>query len=330
MNKSIKISLNYFLGPLLFVILCYVLYIQVRNQPELGTRWQEIKQSWQSPYLWLSLALMPLNWGIESVKWKYLLSHLEKVSFLRALKSVFAGCSITLLTPNRIGEYGGRILYLKNENRLRGISLTILGSMSQLLITILIGFGGLTFLQYSGQNSHNISEILPGKSLQLLWIITLATLVVMVLLFFNEGFIARWIFRIPGAKKLEVFSNLLSSYSGKELLTLTAMSAVRYIVFVLQFWLMLKAMQVHIGLWLSVVLLSVFYLLLAMAPSIGFTELPLRAIAGVQVLGIATQNKLGVEAASLGIWLTNIFIPAIVGTILISGVRIINKKNEVI
>jgi uncharacterized membrane protein YbhN (UPF0104 family) len=64
---------------------------------------------------------------------------LEAISFLKSLKCVFAGCSITMLTPNRTGEFGGRILFLKKENRAKAISINIVGSIAQLLVTMVLG-----------------------------------------------------------------------------------------------------------------------------------------------------------------------------------------------
>jgi hypothetical protein len=42
-----------------------------------------------------------------------------------------------------MGEYAGRVLFLNEGNRLRSISLTIVCSMSQLIITLLMGCIGL-------------------------------------------------------------------------------------------------------------------------------------------------------------------------------------------
>ena len=61
---------------------------------------------------------------------------------------MLAGCSITMLTPNRIGEYGGRIMYVQEQHRLKAISLTILGSISQLTITMFMGTTGLAILKF--------------------------------------------------------------------------------------------------------------------------------------------------------------------------------------
>ena len=148
MTKTLKIFFHYVLGPALFFILMISLYRQIAAKPNLAAQWAAIKNNWFSWKLLLVLALMLLNWGIEARKWQLLMRHLQPFSISTAFKSVLAGSSITVLTPNRIGEYGGRILYVKAENRIKAISLTIVGSISQLLITLLMGCLGLLFFKY--------------------------------------------------------------------------------------------------------------------------------------------------------------------------------------
>ena len=47
--------------------------------------------------------------------------------------------SLAMNTPNGSGEYFGRILYVKEGNRLRAITLTLVGSISQLIVTMVLG-----------------------------------------------------------------------------------------------------------------------------------------------------------------------------------------------
>ena len=90
---------------------------------------------------------MFVNWSLEALKWKISVQSVQPVSFFRSLKAIFSGVSFSVTTPNRTGEYFGRVLYMDEGNRLRVISLTILGSISQLLVTIFFGLLGLLILQ---------------------------------------------------------------------------------------------------------------------------------------------------------------------------------------
>src|SRR5690242_551562 len=150
LNRNIKIFINYFLGPLLFIWLSWSIYQQVKHQPDIEKTWQHIRESMSGKRILLVVAvilLMIVNWGIEALKWKISVRSIQKVSWLKSLQAVFSGVSFSVSTPNRIGEYLGRVLYMDEGNRLRTISATIVGSLSQLIITLIAGCIGLFVLK---------------------------------------------------------------------------------------------------------------------------------------------------------------------------------------
>src|SRR5580765_7664953 len=90
LNKNIKIFLNYFFGPLLFLWLSYSIYNQVKHQPDLKTSWIKIKQSLQSTEIWdlaIVIFLMIINWSIEALKWKISIQKVQPVSFSRSFRA---------------------------------------------------------------------------------------------------------------------------------------------------------------------------------------------------------------------------------------------------
>ena len=324
MNKSIKLIVNYVLGPLLFVVLAYTLYKQIVNQPDLNLRWAQIKMSWQNSLFWIVVVLMFLNWGIEALKLKYLLSHLEKLSFWKSLQSVFAGSSITMLTPNRTGEFGGRILFVSEKNRIKAISANIMGSISQLVVTIFLGTLSLFYFLF----------VLKQQTIALPWFFNttffyagLLITFFLLLFYFKIHYFIVIINRIPFLRRFIKHIDVVDSFTSKELLGVISLSLIRYSVFIFQYLLMLKVMQVNIDLKLALLLLMVFYFIMALAPTIGFTELPIRATASVLVLGIYSNNTFGIQVAAFAIWIINLVIPAIIGGLFISTIKIV-KEHE--
>ncbi|HEX4850476.1 MAG TPA: lysylphosphatidylglycerol synthase domain-containing protein, partial [Puia sp.] len=155
-NKNIKLILNYFLGPLVFLLLFYSIYHQILHQPN----WKQSLQSIQSAItgpgqwkLWATLILMPVNWGLECRKWQLAMHPLQPIPFWKALKATFTGVTIASFTPNRIGEYFGRILYVDEGKRTRAIGLTITCSLSQFLITLIAGLAGIIYLFHAKSGS---------------------------------------------------------------------------------------------------------------------------------------------------------------------------------
>jgi hypothetical protein len=77
------------------------------------------------------------------------------------------------------------------------------------------------------------------------------------------------------------------------------------------------------------VMAGVSFLFLAMAtlPSFTFlTELGLRGEASIQIMQLFSSNTIGIFAASLGIWLVNLIIPALAGSLLILGVKLFGNR----
>lgn len=324
MSKQIKILINYFLGPLIFIVLSWSLYIQIKNQQDLPLRWQQIKSSWQHWKFIAVIILMFLNWGIEARKWQVLVQHVQPFSLWKAFKSVFSGCSITMLTPNRIGEYGGRILYVEEGNRIKAISLTLVGSISQFLVTILLGCAGLFFLRFFSQEQ----PVLPALWGDVLIYLSVTIAVISALFYLRIGWLVRTMEKLPALQKVVRHIRVLDEFDNVQLIRIFSLSLGRYVVFVLQYLLLLQVMQVEIPFITGFWLISVFYLVLAMAPTIGFVELPVRVSACWALLKFYTSNELGVSATALGIWLINLVIPAIIGSLLILSVKIVKDKNE--
>src|SRR5690606_36936685 len=59
--------------------------------------------------LLLIVLLMFVNWLLEAAKWKFLIKKIQPISTWRAIESVFCGLTLAVFTPNRVGEYGGRV-----------------------------------------------------------------------------------------------------------------------------------------------------------------------------------------------------------------------------
>jgi hypothetical protein len=306
---------------MLFVLVVYSLYNQISQQQDLLVRWQQIKTSWRDPLFWVVFLLMFLNWGLESLKWKLLLKPLENIRFAKAFKSVFAGCSITMITPNRTGEFGGRILFVKAENRIKAISTNILGSISQMLITSIVGCVGLIYLIYFSN--------LDSKLILLPWIfnnvniyLSLGVSIILVLFYFKTHFFIVFISKFKFLHKVVQHIKIVEQFNFYELLIILFCSFFRFLVFILQYILIMHVMHVEMESSIAFWLIGVFYLMMAIVPTIGFTELPIRSALGISIFGILSTNILGIQVACFAIWIINLVVPATIGSVFL-----LMKKN---
>ena len=81
----------------------------------------------------------------------------RKNSWLDATKQSLASLTLSLITPNRIGEYGAKALYYTNDKRKQILLLNFAGNFYQLIITIVLGAIGLVYL--SKYSSFSIISI---------------------------------------------------------------------------------------------------------------------------------------------------------------------------
>ncbi len=327
MNKSIKIFLKWFVGPLLATWLFYSLYQQVKHQPDFDTSFALIKSApfghdaWK---FWLVIILVFVNWGLESRKWQLLMKAIQPMTFFTAFKSVLCGVTLSLNTPNRIGEYGGRILFVKEGNRIKAIPLSIVGSMAQLIITMLMGCLGLAWLLFT----RDAPGVLMGLSLFWLRIFLYGSIfgtLVFLFFFFRLSWLIRLIEKLPYADRISKYINVLETFDAKVLLRLLSLSLVRYIVFVFQYIFMLQLMQVEQNWWPGFWIITVMFWILAITPSFAIAELGIRGTVA-KTLFSYTGNTIGILAVTFGIWFINLFIPALVGSLLILGIKMKKEK----
>jgi hypothetical protein len=327
-NKNIKILINYLLGPLLFIWLSFSIYNQVRHQPNLGMAWKQIQDSLNSPKVWnlvLVLTLMIVNWAIEAVKWKLSVQIIQKINFIKAFKAVLSGVSFSVSTPNRMGEYLGRVLYMEEGNRLRTISLTIVSSMSQLIITLLMGSVGIIFLMPKIQTAEFVS---------VLWVKVLlygvvAALIVLTVFYFRLSWLIRWIDRFPRSNRYTYLVTALEDLNATLLLKLLSLSLIRFIVFIIQYYLLFRLFGTGINWWQGFWAVSVSFIILSIIPTFAIAELGLRGKVSLKLLGLFSMNDLGITIATGMIWFINLVVPAIIGSLLILGIKkIVTNKDE--
>ena len=330
-NKNIKIFFNYVLGPLLGIWLFYSLYKQVAAQPNLQESLALIKQApfgQQAWKFWLVVMLAFVNWGLESKKWQMLMKNLQPLNYFNALKGVLSGVTLSLNTPNRIGEYGGRMLYVNDGNRLKSISLSIAGSICQLSITVLMGCGGLIFLLYTEQANETTVMGLSFFWIRVLLFLSVLTTLILLLFLFRLSWIIKIFEKIPLFSKYVQYISVLDEFTPKLLLRLLILSHIRYLVFVIQYLLLLRLLNVEIAWQQGFWLITVLYLVLAIVPSFAIAELGIRGKFSVELLSLYSANIIGILGTTFGIWFINLFIPALAGCYFIISKRFFKERIE--
>ncbi|HSC53766.1 MAG TPA: lysylphosphatidylglycerol synthase domain-containing protein [Phnomibacter sp.] len=322
--KKIKLLLNYVLGPVLFLLIGFSIYQQIATQPDLKHHLQMVQLSFQQKGLWMLtviLLLMFLNWGIEAWKWQRLVRHLMPMTWFKALLGVLAGVSFTMLTPNRMGEFLGRLLYMPDGSRIKAATLTALSSMAQLMVTMAAGIVGVWYLL-----QYNTTQW-PALLTHVMVFGTVAALLLTILVYFNLGGMVRLLEKWPAFSKYAPLIHAVGEIRGMELLKILAISALRYLVFLLQYGLVFHALDIQIS-WMDMVACTAaMFLILAIIPSISLAELGIRGKTSLYVFGIFSSNSVGILVASAVVWLINIILPAVAGSLIFLGIKLFGKAS---
>jgi hypothetical protein len=331
LSRKIKLFSNYVLGPLLFVFITYSIYRQVKSQPEFADHWQAIKEGATGPALWwlgAAMMLMPANWGIEALKWQKLLNHIGSVKYSTSLRSVMTGVAFTMLTPNRLGEFLGRVLYLPDGSRIRSATLTMLSSLSQLIITFVAGLIGLVAMAWQVgapalQQAGFSSLLMYGLGYG-----TAICIVAALLFYFEIGWLIRLLEKVPPISKYAFFIHQIGEIGHLELLKILGLSVLRYLVFLAQYLLLFHFFQVDINFVTAIWGTAVMFLMLAIIPTVSLAELGIRGQVSLFVFSLFTANKLGIVATAAGMWGINIILPAAAGSLLLLRVKLFSKTDN--
>ncbi|HNM26631.1 MAG TPA: lysylphosphatidylglycerol synthase domain-containing protein [Saprospiraceae bacterium] len=279
-------------------------------------------QSWL--FLAGALALVPFNWWAEVEKWQSLMRRVVRLPAGTAWKSVLAGVAVSLFTPNRIGEYGGRILFLRPEDRWHAVGASALGNLAQALVLF---SGGLTGALWLGRRLHWFGD-------RQLLVIALAALPVLGVLwgaYFRLPQTLDWLGQKNFVKRLKRLVKVESAdwpaVMPPDLLRQLVWAALRYAVYCTQYFLLLQLFSIKIGFFTGFAGISVLFLLQ--------TGIPLPPLSGLLARGnlaVAMWHQFGASAsdslaATFCLWIINLILPAFFGTFFLLSVRKTNNSS---
>jgi hypothetical protein len=264
-------------------------------------------------FLVITFLLMLLNWSLESYKWKYLLNKVEDISFYQAIKGVLSGLAIGFITPNRVGEFAGKIAYLKSENRANGAVMSFVGSSSQLLVTIQAGLIAIAISKFESPIDIFVTPI------------TLVTLVIVSLVWFKLNLFLKWMSRFEWLKKWNKHTDQLAEVSEKKMTAVYLVSLIRYMVFPLQYFVLFKMLDTSIDFSECLSMTATSYFFLAIVPTYAIAEIGARG--SMNLLAFSELNApFAVLSVTFLIWIINLIMPALLGSYLIAKFKF--QKND--
>ena len=272
----------------------------------------------------LVLFMMLINWFLESLKWRFLISKIEKISIMRSIQAIFSGITVSSFTPNRVGEYGGRVFCLKKADRIQAVLITIIGSMAQLITTIIFGLLGILLLpNLIPALDTLLSDFVFAYPIVLFIFILLN--VILVTLFLNISVFSFLLSKFNFLSKYNKYHNVFSFYDLHELLEVLFYSIARYIVFTTQFFILLVTFEVNVTYVEAIILTSSMLFIISIIPTIAITEIGVRGSVSLFLFSFISSNTTGILSATFVMWVVNLLLPAIIGTIFIFTLNFFRK-----
>lgn len=263
--------------------------------------------------LLLVLLFTDVNWLLETYKWKVIVSVEKKITFFEAFEQSLASLTASLITPNKIGEYGAKALFFKKQSRKKIVLLNFLGNMSQLAVTIFFGFIGITFfLLYFTINIPYFNS----KKLVLIIAITIILFLI--------------IKKIRLFKTVKIYVTKISVYL-KQIpkviyIKTIGFALLRYFVFTHQFYFLLKLFSVETNYITLINLLFCMYFIASIIPSLTIFDWAIKGSVAIWVFSFIELNELTIITVTLLMWLLNFAIPALLGSVFIFNFKFVEEK----
>ena len=294
-NLKLRKSLLWSVKILVFLLVLYIFIIQLNKISNKDITELTILNFW---YIFFAILLVPINWGLEFLKWFYTVKSIDSnIRTSQITQSLLAGISTGFVTPNRLGNFIGRMFYFKGRKGALLILGTLYGNLAQFIASLIFGVvgfflvGALVF-DFEKESYFFTTAMIIGGMAVILFVI----------------------YPLIPIEKLNWFKrylNVLTKFRMKAkrlAVPLLVLSLVRYLIFVLQFCLLLinYTHELIYGLYLH-------YLIVTLTPTLIFGKLVVRETIGLLVLSTFITNPTVIIAASLFLWLINLGIPALTG-----------------
>ena len=127
--------------------------------------------------------------------------------------------------------------------------------------------------------------------------------------------------KLKWLKRFATYGQLLKRVTTKRQILILGVSFLRFIIFSAQYLSLLRWMNLPVPLFEGFCMAALFFWIMAVIPGIALTELGIRGSVSIFIFKHFSLNITGILAATAGIWLLNLIVPSVIGSILILRMR---------
>nr|WP_317171804.1 lysylphosphatidylglycerol synthase domain-containing protein [Spirosoma validum] len=295
-------------------LLIYIGYV-LQQQPFDWTLVREQITAVEHPEQWAAglFLLTPVNWGFEALKWQILLQRIEKSTYWQAYKGVLAGVALGFALPALLGDTAGRVLSLRTH-RAEAVGASLVSGGMQFYVALV--FGAVAW-------AHHITVVPIRNNIagQWLLVILVALSAGGIVFGLTRQRLVRWLEKRPGLRRFTDYWNVAGLYSDREIAQALGVAALRYVVFSVQFYLVMRLVGIHLSAGLSASSIGLVFLVKTITPAFNLlSDLGVREAASLWVFEPFSQTNDTVSTsvlltATLTLWVANVLTPVLVGLI---------------
>lgn len=265
--------------------------------------------------------MMFINWALEVVKWKYLSRRIEHIDWWTAIKSVFCGLTWAIFTPNRIGEYGGRVLFLKPRNRIKGAIAMGVGLFAQLVLTSI--FGSLSIAWFIATYLPTPESVKFG-----VWLLAVIYALAFVVIYFNVHWIDYIVGKFRFLQRIKPFFSVLEDFTTRELLRVLLFSLLRFIIFTSQYVVLMQVFLPEMPFVSMVLMIFILFFIQSAVPSLDIFDFSVRSFVASNLYSYITTQEIAVMAIVSSIWFVNLILPAILGSVFVFNINYVGDNRS--
>ena len=251
--------------------------------------------------LTVSVLILP-NIGIESLKWRLIIQQYESISWLQSVQSVSAGIALGIITPNRIGDFSGKALFLETYDKFKGAVVSFIGSIAQTLAIVFCGSIGMWLFMFD-------TGVISGTVLLIGFIGIALGLGILYYIYLH----IHWLNRVLKWKKAAPYIHALTHYASRDLTYLFLLSLLRFAIFNIQYFILLQVFDVAIPAHHAFPALAAIFGIQTFVPSFLLIEMGVRGATALYFLGMFSTHMAGILLAAYSLWILNIMLPGLIG-----------------
>ncbi|MEO9570089.1 MAG: hypothetical protein ABJH82_13320 [Polaribacter sp.] len=240
-----------------------------------------------------------LNWISEILKWKKLASFTKKTDLKSAAIQSLSSLTASFITPNRIGEYGAKVLYFEKEKRNKILGLNLVGNFYQMLMTLIFGVFGFSYFVFQHKIEIDFQQIIA---------LLIIGILVITLFFFAVKY-----FNVSKSylKKIQTF---LKEIPQNINIKVSFFSFLRFVIFSHQFYFLLLVFKVDLSYFDAISAITSVYLIASIIPMLSLFDVVLKGTVAIWVFSFYNLEPLTILSITSIMWILNFVLPAIIGS----------------